>query len=62
MMFPVAELVAFASRFMTLEPGDVIATGTPPRIGARTHTYLKPGDVMEATIAGLGTLVTPVVG
>lgn len=62
MIFGVAELVAFASRFMTLEPGDIIATGTPAGVGATTGTYLAAGDVMEATIEGLGTLVTPVVG
>lgn len=61
MIFGVAQLVAFASRFLTLEPGDIIATGTPAGVGATTGTYLAPGDVMEATIAGLGTLVTPVV-
>jgi 2-keto-4-pentenoate hydratase/2-oxohepta-3-ene-1,7-dioic acid hydratase in catechol pathway len=62
MIFGVAQLVAFASRFLTLEPGDVIATGTPAGVGATTGTYLAEGDVMEATIDGLGTLVTPVVG
>ncbi len=62
MIFGVAQLVAFASRFMTLEPGDIIATGTPAGVGATTGTYLADGDLMEATIEGLGTLVTPVVG
>ncbi|MBX3032265.1 MAG: fumarylacetoacetate hydrolase family protein [Chloroflexi bacterium] len=61
MIFGVAELVAFASRFLTLEPGDIIATGTPAGVGATTGTFLADGDVMEATIEGLGTLVTPVV-
>lgn len=61
MIFSVAKLVAFASRFMTLEPGDIIATGTPAGVGATTGTYLVDGDVMEATIEGLGTLVTPVI-
>ena len=62
MIFGVAQLIAFASRFMTLQPGDIIATGTPAGVGATTGTYLAAGDVMEATIQGLGTLVTPVVG
>ncbi len=62
MIFGVAQLVAFASRFLTLEPGDVIATGTPAGVGATTGTFLADGDVMAATIEGLGTLVTPVVG
>ena len=62
MLFGVAELVAFASRFMTLEPGDLIATGTPAGVGDTTRTYLAPGDVMEGRIEGLGLLRTPVVG
>ncbi len=60
MISTVAETIAFASRFMTLEPGDVIETGTPSGVGATTGTYLKAGDVMEATIDKLGTLRTPV--
>jgi 2-keto-4-pentenoate hydratase/2-oxohepta-3-ene-1,7-dioic acid hydratase in catechol pathway len=60
MIFSVAELVAFASRLMTLEPGDVIATGTPAGVGAATDTYLAAGDLMEGTIDGLGTLTTPI--
>lgn len=62
MLFGVAELVAFASQLMTLEPGDVIATGTPAGVGATTKTYLEPGDVMEGSIQGIGTLRTPVIG
>jgi 2-keto-4-pentenoate hydratase/2-oxohepta-3-ene-1,7-dioic acid hydratase in catechol pathway len=60
MIFGVAETIAFASRFMTLEPGDVIETGTPAGVGATTKTYLKAGDVMEAWVEGIGTLRTPV--
>lgn len=60
MIFSVAETIAFASRFMTLEPGDVIETGTPAGVGASTGTYLKSGDVMEGWIERLGTLRTPV--
>lgn len=56
MIFSVAELVAHASRLMTLEPGDVIMTGTPAGVGAATGDYLKPGDVMTVTVGGLGTL------
>lgn len=58
MIFGVDELVAFASRFMTLEPGDVIATGTPAGVGATDGTYLKAGDRMEGWIEGIGTLRT----
>ena len=45
---------------MTLEPGDVIATGTPAGVGSTTGTFLKAGDVMEAEIEGIGVLRTPV--
>ncbi len=60
MIFTCAELIAFASRFMTLEPGDIIATGTPDGVGDASGTYLKKGQVMEGWIEGIGTLVTPV--
>ena len=60
MIFTVAELIAFSSRFMTLEPGDTYATGTPSGVGDATGTYLQDGDVMEAWVEGIGTLVTPV--
>lgn len=56
MIFSVAELVSFASRLMTLEPGDVLMTGTPSGVGAATGDYLRAGDEMSATIGGLGTL------
>jgi len=61
MIFTVAETIAFCARFMTLEPGDVILTGTPSGVGATTDTYLQPGDRIEAWIQGVGTLITPVV-
>jgi 2-keto-4-pentenoate hydratase/2-oxohepta-3-ene-1,7-dioic acid hydratase in catechol pathway len=62
MVFGVAELVAFISRTMTLEPGDLIATGTPPGVGfARTpKRFLRDGDVVRCEIEGIGTLVNPV--
>jgi 2-keto-4-pentenoate hydratase/2-oxohepta-3-ene-1,7-dioic acid hydratase in catechol pathway len=60
MISTVAETIAFASRFMTLEPGDVIETGTPSGVGATTGTYVRAGDVMVARIDGLGELRTPV--
>jgi 2-keto-4-pentenoate hydratase/2-oxohepta-3-ene-1,7-dioic acid hydratase in catechol pathway len=52
----VAKLVSYISQFMTLMPGDVITTGTPPGVGmARTpRVFLKPGDEIRATISGLG--------
>ena len=61
MIFTIAETIEFCSRFMTLEPGDVILTGTPSGVGATTGTYLQPGDTIEAWIEGLGTLITPVI-
>ena len=63
MIFSVAELIADISQVMTLEPGDVIATGTPEGVGHVTKPkpiYLKPGDVVEAEIAGIGILRNPV--
>jgi 2-keto-4-pentenoate hydratase/2-oxohepta-3-ene-1,7-dioic acid hydratase in catechol pathway len=58
MIFSVAEIIASLSRGMTLEPGDVIATGTPEGVGfARTPPeFLKNGDVMEVEIEGIGLL------
>lgn len=60
MIWGCAELISFASRFMTLEPGDTIATGTPSGVGDASGTYLAVGDVMEGWVEGIGTLVTPV--
>ena len=57
MIFSVAEIIAHLSQLMTLHPGDVIATGTPPGVGMGIKPdpiYLKPGDVMELEIEGLG--------
>jgi 2-keto-4-pentenoate hydratase/2-oxohepta-3-ene-1,7-dioic acid hydratase in catechol pathway len=57
MIFGVAELVSYVSRFMTLYPGDLITTGTPPGVGLGAKpnpVFLKPGDVMHLGIAGLG--------
>ena len=57
MIFGAATLVSYLSRFMTLEPGDLITTGTPPGVGMGVKPsprFLKPGDVMKLGIAGLG--------
>ena len=59
-VFPVAAVIAFISSFVTLEPGDMISTGTPAGVGNATGTYLHPGDRLEGTISEIGTLVTPV--
>lgn len=61
MVHTIAELVSFSSRLMTLNPGDVIMTGTPSGVGATTGVFLKPGDRMVAEVQGLGSLVTPIV-
>ena len=58
MVFNVAQLVSYISRFTTLYPGDLISTGTPPGVGMGVKpqaTYLKPGDVVRLSIDGLGT-------
>ncbi|WP_144630752.1 fumarylacetoacetate hydrolase family protein [Bordetella genomosp. 13] len=57
MVFGVAQLVSYVSRFMTLYPGDLISTGTPPGVGMGhkpSPVYLKPGDEMHLSVAGLG--------
>ena len=57
MIFGVRELVSYCSRYMTLLPGDLIATGTPPGVGMGIRpepVWLKPGDVVELGVAGLG--------
>ena len=56
MHFDVATIVSHLSQFMSLQPGDVISTGTPPGVGMgqKPETYLKPGDVIELEIEGLG--------
>ncbi len=56
MIFPVAELVTYVSRFMSLQPGDVISTGTPPGVGLghKPPIFLSPGQIMTLGIEGLG--------
>ena len=63
MIFGVAELVAYVSETITLEPGDVIATGTPPGVafGRPDGRYLQAGDTVEVEIERVGVLVNPVV-
>jgi len=56
MIFPVADIVSFLSYIMTLEPGDVISTGTPAGVAAATGEFLEPADRIECTIEKLGTL------
>jgi 2-keto-4-pentenoate hydratase/2-oxohepta-3-ene-1,7-dioic acid hydratase in catechol pathway len=56
MVFGVAHLISYVSRFMSLKPGDVISTGTPPGVGfgLKPPVYLRPGNRMQLSIAGLG--------
>ena len=63
MIFNVARLIEFLSETITLEPGDVIATGTPAGVGFARNppVFLKPGDEMEVLIEGMGGLGTPVI-
>ncbi len=62
MLFPVAEQIAYISTFTTLEPGDIIVTGTPTGAGARFDPprYLVPGDIVEVEAEGIGTLINTV--
>jgi 2-keto-4-pentenoate hydratase/2-oxohepta-3-ene-1,7-dioic acid hydratase in catechol pathway len=63
MIFSVAEILSYCARCFTLEPGDVVLTGTPWGCGGfmTPPRYLRPGDVMECEIDGIGTLRSPVV-
>jgi acylpyruvate hydrolase len=62
MVFPVATLISIVSEVMTLNPGDVIVTGTPSGVGhaRKPPLWLKPGDICEVEITGLGILSNPV--
>jgi 2-keto-4-pentenoate hydratase/2-oxohepta-3-ene-1,7-dioic acid hydratase in catechol pathway len=63
LIFNVQQLVESISEVMTLEPGDVVSTGTPPGVGMARNPkrFMKAGDVVNVTIEGLGTLSNPVV-
>lgn len=63
MIFGVAEIVSYLSRFMSLQPGDVISTGTPPGVGLgqKPPVYLKGGETIRLGIAGLGTQTQKVI-
>jgi 2-keto-4-pentenoate hydratase/2-oxohepta-3-ene-1,7-dioic acid hydratase in catechol pathway len=64
LIFRIPELIEFISSGITLEPGDVIATGTPPGVGfaRKPPVFLKDGDIAEVEIEGLGVLSNPVAG
>jgi len=61
MVFTIAEQIGYLSELLTLLPGDVIATGTPPGVGHARGIYLKPGDTVTIKIEGLGTLTNRVI-
>ena len=63
LIFRVDEVIAYLSQIFTLQPGDLIFTGTPPGVGMarKPPVWLQPGDVVEVEIDGLGTLRNPVV-
>lgn len=61
MIFPVAAIIEFVSSIVTLEPGDVISTGTPSGVGVAKGKFLNPGDIMYAEIEKIGVLVNPVI-
>ena len=56
MVFPVSAVIAFISQFVTLEPGDIIATGTPSGVGSAVGVYLKAGDMIRARLLQSGRL------
>ena len=62
LIFPVVDLVEYLSRGLTLEPGDVIATGTPGGVGDSRdpRRYLREGDVVDVFVSGVGTLSNPI--
>ena len=64
MIFPIPKLINYISTFTELSPGDVIATGTPGGVGSRRNpqVWMRPGDVCEIEISGIGVLTNPVVG
>jgi acylpyruvate hydrolase len=64
MIFSVATIISFLSSLMTLEPGDIIATGTPSGVGFKRTPplFLREGDVVEVEIEGIGQIRNPVVG
>ena len=55
-IFPVAAVIEFVSAFVTLEPGDIISTGTAAGVGHAKGVHLRSGDIVEASIDGIGVL------
>jgi 2-keto-4-pentenoate hydratase/2-oxohepta-3-ene-1,7-dioic acid hydratase in catechol pathway len=61
LIFKVPALVSYCSHTFSLEPGDIIATGTPAGVALGTGAYMKPGDVVTVEIDGLGSLTNEIV-
>ncbi len=63
MIFPVAAVIEFVSRLVTLEPGDIIATGTPPGVAVAHNppAWMKPGMTCVIDLGGIGRLANPIV-
>jgi Fumarylacetoacetate (FAA) hydrolase family len=63
LIYSVAKIIAFLSSFMTLEPGDLIATGTPSGVGGMRHPplFLRDGDLVEGEREGIGVIGNPVI-
>ncbi|MDG6904243.1 MAG: fumarylacetoacetate hydrolase family protein [Nitrososphaerota archaeon] len=59
-IFKIPDLVSYLSQVMTLEPGDIVSTGTPSGVGRTTNSYLKEGDIIRAEIEKIGVLSNPV--
>ena len=54
MIYDIRKQVSYLSTVMTLEPGDIVATGTPAGVGIASNSFLKPGDVVRVEVDGLG--------
>ena len=63
-LFPLPRLIGFLSQVMTLEPGDIVSTGTPAGVGLfqKPPVFMKPGDMIEIEAEGIGVLRNPIVG
>jgi 2-keto-4-pentenoate hydratase/2-oxohepta-3-ene-1,7-dioic acid hydratase in catechol pathway len=56
MIYDIFDQIEYLSTVMTLEPGDILATGTPAGVGIASGTFMKPGDVVRVTVDGLGSI------
>jgi 2-keto-4-pentenoate hydratase/2-oxohepta-3-ene-1,7-dioic acid hydratase in catechol pathway len=61
MIYSIRQQIAYLSMVMTLEPGDLIATGTPSGVGMATGNYLRSGDIVRVEVDGLGAIENHVV-